>query len=73
MMRDDNDGGEVGGKKMSECRPTYTYHHTNEQNIGTESMGIIRPWGPPSLLPPLAIIRIKRAFLLYWLCPSGGD
>jgi hypothetical protein len=38
MMRGDNDGGEVGagGKKMSECRPTYTSHHTNEQNIVTE-------------------------------------
>jgi hypothetical protein len=36
MMRDDNDGGVVGGKKMSECRPPCTYHHTNEQNIVTE-------------------------------------
>jgi hypothetical protein len=37
MMRGDNVGGEMGWKKMSECRPTYTYHHTNEQNIVTWS------------------------------------
>ncbi len=51
MMRGDNGGGEVGGgEKMSECRPTYTYHHTNEQNIVTEWMGIIRHLGT-SFLP----------------------